>query len=147
MPVFSDPAVKAACGDASAVRQRLSACSGQSLSAVLCLVSMARHLRWMRPCGRACLVAVLLDALEKMQPLESAVVPCCAAGLGFLQEPTVCGLVCDFPGIGAWLASGLDHGVYLAVPPGSFGVPYLWFCERRSMGEPQLTSRADVPEA
>lgn len=125
MPFFSDSAVKAARRGTSAARQGLSACSGQSLLAVLPSVLTARRMWWVCPCGGVCLRVLFPDALEKRQPVAS----CCAAGLGFPPKPAVHGLVCHPLGIGAWLASGLDDGVYPPSPPGSFGVLYLWFCE------------------
>lgn len=76
MLVFPIPAVKTACGDRSAARQRPSAWSGQSLSAVLLLVLMAGRVHWACPCSGVCLMAMLPDALEKRQPLESAAASC-----------------------------------------------------------------------
>jgi len=65
MPFFSDLAVEAGDRDTSAVKQRLSAYSGQSLSAVLSSGLMTRYVSWMCPCGKARLVAMLPDGLEE----------------------------------------------------------------------------------
>lgn len=51
------------------------------------------------------------------------------------------------PWIRAWLAFGLDNRMCLAIPPESFGVSHLWFCDRHLTGEPQTTSLAAVPGA
>lgn len=119
MPFFSDPAVKAARRDTSAVKQRPSACSGQSLLAVLPSVLMASHMWWMCRCGVVCLMVLFCDALEKRQAM-------------------VHGLVCQPPGIGAWLASGLDSSwiLWCPLPPVLRGVLY-----------GRATSRVAVPGA
>lgn len=68
MPFFSVPASKAACGDTSAVKHRLSAHLG--LSPALHLVLMM-HVHWAWSRSRVCLMAMLPDAVKKRQGLPA----------------------------------------------------------------------------